>query len=150
MAAKVSSAAIAGATGGERGGEDHGADDHGAADHDSADHYDGRQRVLPRKPSSPFRAIDRGDARATFSDGAHVLARHRQPAARCRADRDAPLDVRAGVDARSSAEPRTEPRPSPLPSPRDYYLLGIASGQRYNVAKYTAGKPRSLVEVSQN
>jgi hypothetical protein len=99
------------------------------------------------KPSSLFQPVNRGDASATFSGNTYVfqLESANRPLVSV-ADRDAPLNVRVRVDIQSVGN--RDYGAAVLcryQSPRDYYLLAIASGQRYNIVKYADGKPRSLV-----
>jgi serine/threonine-protein kinase len=97
------------------------------------------------EPPSLFGPIDRGDASATFIDDGYVfeLKKASRPLL-SEANRAAPLDVRAQVDVQSADADYGAAVLCRFQSQRDYYLVAILSGQRYNIVKYVDGKQRSL------
>lgn len=97
-------------------------------------------------PPSLFRPIDRDDASAVFRGDAYVfrLEEANRPLVSF-ASGAAPQDVRVAIDVRGAGGDYGAAVLCRGSGPGNYYLLAVASGQRYNVVKYRGGSPRSLV-----
>ena len=97
-------------------------------------------------PPSLFREVERDGSNASFNGSAYAffVNEANQPLISV-ADREAPADVRVSADVLAGTS--SDYGASFLcryQGSRDYYLLAIASGRRYNIVKYVDGDPQSL------